>query len=48
MVCFRERFPPHSAVTQTTSKPTTDNDDRYQRIWAVVAGIPSGSVFNYG
>ena len=35
-------------MTQTTSKPTTDNDDRYPRIWAVVAGIPSGSVLNYG
>lgn len=35
-------------MTQNTSNPTTDNDDRYQRIWAVVAGIPSGSVLNYG
>ena len=39
-------------MTQKTSKPTTAKpeppDDRYQRIWSVVAGIPAGSVLNYG
>lgn len=32
-----------------TSRTTTDApDDRFQRIWSVVAGIPAGSVLNYG
>lgn len=31
------------------AKPkTNDRDDRYQRVWDVVAGIPRGSVLNYG
>jgi methylated-DNA-protein-cysteine methyltransferase-like protein len=41
-------------VPETTPKtnkhrPTTDpSDDRFERIWSVVAGIPPGSVLNYG
>jgi methylated-DNA-protein-cysteine methyltransferase-like protein len=29
---------------------TTDGDseDRYQKVWAVIEGIPAGSVLNYG
>jgi len=30
-----------------TDPPTTD-DDRYRRVWDVVAGIPCGCVLNYG
>lgn len=30
-----------------TTEPVGD-DDRYQRIWEAVAGIPSGCVLNYG
>jgi len=30
-----------------TADPAGD-DDRYQRIWEAVAGIPSGCVLNYG
>ena len=32
---------------KTTAKPGTP-DDRFQRIWAVVSGIPDGCVLNYG
>lgn len=38
-------------TTPKTSKhpPKTDaHDDRFERIWSVVAGIPPGSVLNYG
>ena len=35
-------------MTKTTPNPTNDNDDRYRRIWDVVAGIPDGCVLNYG
>ena len=36
-------------VTKKTPNPTSsDNDDRYRRIWDVVAGIPAGCVLNYG
>lgn len=36
-------------VTRKTPNPTSsDNDDRYRRIWDVVAGIPAGCVLNYG
>ncbi|WP_346775172.1 methylated-DNA--[protein]-cysteine S-methyltransferase [Wenzhouxiangella sp. XN79A] len=34
-------------MTGTNATPI-ENDDRYRRIWTVVAGIPSGSVLNYG
>lgn len=30
------------------SPSTTDPDDRYRRVWDVVAGIPRGCVLNYG
>ncbi len=36
------------ASTSTTSTTTNAADDRFQRIWTVVAGIPRGSVLNYG
>ncbi|OAB61030.1 hypothetical protein AY599_24590 [Leptolyngbya valderiana BDU 20041] len=31
-------------------RKTTDGDseDRYQKVWAVIEGIPAGSVLNYG
>jgi len=32
---------------KATVNPTTD-DDRYRRVWDVVAGIPAGCVLNYG
>jgi len=33
----------------STKRPNpTDNEDRYRRIWDVVAGIPDGCVLNYG
>jgi len=37
-------------VTKKTPNPTNrnSNDDRYRRIWDVVAGIPDGCVLNYG
>lgn len=31
-----------------TSPKTSDPDDRYRRVWDVVAGIPRGCVLNYG
>lgn len=34
--------------TPKNAPSTTEPDDRYQRIWAVVAGIPNGCVLNYG
>jgi methylated-DNA-protein-cysteine methyltransferase-like protein len=34
-------------VAQANPK-TTDPDDRYRRVWDVVAGIPRGCVLNYG
>lgn len=36
-----------ASSTKTTAK-TNAPDDRFQRIWAVVAGIPRGCVLNYG
>jgi len=35
-------------MSQTSQKSTNEPEDRYQRIWEVVAGIPSGCVLNYG
>ena len=36
-------------MTKTTPNPnSSDHDDRYRRIWDVVAGIPTGCVLNYG
>ena len=37
-------------MTKKTPNPTNrnSNDDRYRRIWDVVAGIPDGCVLNYG
>lgn len=35
-------------MSQAGSKPPVSNEDRYKRVWAVVAGIPSGCVLNYG
>jgi len=37
-------------VTEKTPNPTdsVDNQDRYRRIWDVVAGIPERCVLNYG
>jgi len=32
----------------TTSADPSGEDDRYQRIWEAVAGIPEGCVLNYG
>lgn len=34
------------SATGPTSEATTD--DRYRRVWNVVAGIPEGCVLNYG
>ncbi|MEX0915513.1 MAG: MGMT family protein [Wenzhouxiangellaceae bacterium] len=34
-------------MSKKTPNPT-DNEDRYRRIWDVVAGIPGGCVLNYG
>lgn len=34
-------------MSKKTPNPT-DNDERYRRIWDVVAGIPDGCVLNYG
>lgn len=34
-------------MSQKKPNPATD-DDRYRRIWDVVAGIPVGCVLNYG
>lgn len=34
-------------MSNKTPNPT-DNEDRYRRIWDVVAGIPAGCVLNYG
>ena len=36
-----------SRKTNPTAEPAGD-DDRYQRIWEAVAGIPPGCVLNYG
>lgn len=33
---------------RSPSADKSPEDDRYRRIWDVVAGIPSGSVLNYG
>lgn len=38
---------PDIAMSKKKANPATD-DDRYRRIWDVVAGIPSGCVLNYG
>lgn len=37
-------------MTKKTSNPinSDNNDDRYRRVWDVVAGIPYGCVLNYG
>ncbi|RFF31195.1 MGMT family protein [Wenzhouxiangella sediminis] len=36
-----------SEKTKATADPAGE-DDRYQRIWEAVAGIPTGCVLNYG
>ncbi len=35
-------------MNQTRQNPSHEPEDRYQRIWEVVAGIPPGCVLNYG
>ena len=35
-------------MSKNKSPSPNDNEDRYRRIWEVVAGIPSGCVLNYG
>jgi methylated-DNA-protein-cysteine methyltransferase-like protein len=32
----------------TSSSPDASAEERYQRVWAVVEGIPAGLVLNYG
>lgn len=41
------RFHPSSALALLSLSRTHD-DDRYRRIWDVVAAIPEGCVLNYG
>lgn len=35
-------------MVDETRSPETGTEDRYQRVWAVIEGIPAGSVLNYG
>lgn len=35
-------------MSDERKKTSDSSDDRYQRVWAVVEGIPAGCVLNYG
>lgn len=35
-------------MAEDRAKAEPSNEDRYQKVWAVIEGIPAGAVLNYG